>query len=158
MKKNIFFRILDWFKLFFSFRKKTTNNDIIIINEEIIEPKKSHEQLIFEKLKENGFFKKEAKLTRDEINDELSESARKRNEFMDEYNSTGGINRLSDELLAKLDGERAKDRTTLIRQGMLNNTKFRKKTKTIDDSIIENINTLYINRDTIENKNEEDNK
>lgn len=103
--KKMFYKLIAWFKGLF---KKSSS--------EVIEKEKTKEEELFEKLKDSGFFKKDDTPSIDQLNHDLAESARKGNEYKDLMVGIKEPVEMSAELSGQLKGERAKDRTTLIRQ------------------------------------------
>lgn len=108
--KKLFYNIISWIKSLFKSEKGIETK---VVEEVVVE--KTKEQLLFEKLKGDKFFE-DVKPSRDQINADLAESARKQNTYKDMYNSIKGFAEPNEELKGQINAEIAKDKTTLIRQ------------------------------------------
>jgi len=110
--KKLFYNIISWFKSLFK-KDEDIKENVDEVNDVVVE--KTLEEVLFEKLKEQRFFE-DGKPSRDQINADLAESARKQNTYKDMYNSIKGFEEPSEKLKGQINAERAKDKTTLIRQ------------------------------------------
>lgn len=109
--KKLFYKLITWFKGLF----KKSSGEVEEV-EEVEKVEKTKEEELFDKLKESGFFDKDNSPSKEQLNHDLAESARKRNEYVDAQLSDREPTPMSPELEGQVLGERAKDRTTLIRQ------------------------------------------
>lgn len=121
--KKLFINIGAWFKKIFTWKTR-----------EVVEVKvkeKSREELLFDELKRRDFFK--GSISRKQLNEDLAKSARKLNDFRDSQNAIKGFNEPSPILKGKLNGEMAKDITTIKRQEIRTNKRDENISKTYSD-------------------------
>lgn len=127
--KKLFINIGAWFKKIFNWKTKEVVNTKIEVEVKVKE--KSREELLFDELKRRDFFK--GSITRKQLNEDLAKSAKKLNDYRDSQNTIKGFNKPSPALKGKLNGEMAKDITTIKRQEIRTNKRDENKSTTHSD-------------------------